>query len=74
LEEYKADKIGWGHSPIEFAVEAAKRSKVRRLALFHHDPLRSDDEIDALPEKYFRRDKGDPLEVFFAREGEKIDL
>src|SRR5919108_1671101 len=40
--EYPA-KRGWGHSPIEYVIDVAVRAKVKRLALFHHDPLHSDE-------------------------------
>ncbi len=41
-------RVGWGHTPIEFAVDAAAEAGARRLALFHHDPTRDDDTLDAL--------------------------
>ncbi len=41
-------KSGWGHSlPLE-AVDLAKAAKVGRLALYSHDPARSDDDIDQM--------------------------
>jgi ribonuclease BN (tRNA processing enzyme) len=45
--EYPA-KIGWGHSPIEYAVDVAMAANVKKLALYHHDPNRSDDAVDQL--------------------------
>lgn len=36
---------GWGHSTIWEAVAAAELSGAARLALFHHDPSRVDDEV-----------------------------
>src|SRR5262249_56380894 len=42
--EYGA-KAGWGHTPIERAVDYALAAWARRLALFHHDPLREDTEL-----------------------------
>ena len=41
LKEY-ANKIGWGHSPIEYIVKIAQQAGVKQLALTHHDPLRVD--------------------------------
>jgi ribonuclease BN (tRNA processing enzyme) len=35
-------KKGWGHSTIEMAVAVAKKAQVKRLALFHHEPLHDD--------------------------------
>ena len=43
--ETKAD---WGHSTFEYAVRVAQEAGARRLCLFHHDPWRSDDALDAL--------------------------
>jgi phosphoribosyl 1,2-cyclic phosphodiesterase len=36
-----------GHGSWQAAVELARRAEVRHLALFHHDPRRSDAEVDA---------------------------
>jgi phosphoribosyl 1,2-cyclic phosphodiesterase len=64
-----AGKIGWGHSTYEQALAAAGRAGVKRLALFHHDPDRTDDQLDALAETYCRPGAYGDMEVFFAREG-----
>jgi ribonuclease BN (tRNA processing enzyme) len=40
-------KAHHGHSTVGYAVELGRRAGVRRLLLFHHDPWRTDDEIDA---------------------------
>jgi ribonuclease BN (tRNA processing enzyme) len=37
-----------GHATVEYAVDLAERSGSRRLALFHHDPHRTDDALDAI--------------------------
>lgn len=47
LGEY-AQRAGWGHTPYESAVDYAIAAGAQRLALYHHDPLRSDPEIDEL--------------------------
>ena len=49
LEEYPS-KLTWGHSPAELAVDFALAAGVKRLALFHHDPLRDDAALDRLVE------------------------
>ena len=41
-------KITWGHTPVEWAVDYALAAGAKRLALFHHDPLRDDDALDGL--------------------------
>ncbi|MDP9183225.1 MAG: MBL fold metallo-hydrolase [Actinomycetota bacterium] len=42
------DKRGWGHSTVEYAVAVASLAGVRELVLTHHDPLRTDDALDAV--------------------------
>ena len=68
-------KIGWGHSTIEYAYAVARLAKVGQLALTHHDPMRDDTEIDALvnslrPEGF--RPAGP--HVFAAAEGHEVEL
>eukprot|EP00899_Mesostigma_viride_P000473 jgi/Mesvir1/10426/Mv12690-RA.1 len=46
--EERPSKAGWGHSTVEYAVDMASYARVRQVALFHHDPMRSDDEVDAM--------------------------
>jgi len=73
-QEYQAGRAGWGHSSIEQAVRAAETAGCRRLALIHHDPMRSDSELDGLSGRYSGRRAGSGLEVCFAREGASIML
>ena len=73
-EEYESSKVGWGHSSCEHAIAAAKRARVKRLALFHHEPMRTDAQIDELAKKYCNVDYTGDTEVFFAREGMRIEL
>lgn len=39
-------RVGWGHSTWQAAVAMASAAGVGRLVLFHHDPARSDAEVD----------------------------
>jgi phosphoribosyl 1,2-cyclic phosphodiesterase len=53
-EEYyseRSSKVGWGHSTWQEAVKIAKAAQVKRLFIFHHDPIHSDDFLDAVGEK-----------------------
>lgn len=36
------DKIGWGHSTLNLAVEYSGRVQAKKLLLFHHDPSHTD--------------------------------
>lgn len=46
--DYTASKQGWGHSTPQMACEVARLAGARRLVLFHHEPLYTDDMIAAL--------------------------
>jgi phosphoribosyl 1,2-cyclic phosphodiesterase len=46
-EEYRS-RIGWGHSSVTDAVRLALAAHVRQLVLFHHDPERTDADVDLL--------------------------
>jgi phosphoribosyl 1,2-cyclic phosphodiesterase len=73
-EEYESTKIGWGHSSMAHVIAAAKKNTVKRVALFHHDPGRTDADIDELTVRYCNRTYAGDTEVFFAREGMEIEL
>jgi len=73
-EEYESSRAGRGHSSCEHAIAAAKRSRIKRLALFHHEPVRTDVQIDELSKKYCNPDYTGDTEIFFAREGVWIEL
>jgi phosphoribosyl 1,2-cyclic phosphodiesterase len=51
-EEYRGErggsKVGWGHSTWEVGCETARAAGVGSLVLFHHDPRRSDAEVEQL--------------------------
>jgi CheY-like chemotaxis protein/glyoxylase-like metal-dependent hydrolase (beta-lactamase superfamily II) len=72
-EEEYAKKVGWGHSPVERVVDYALMARVKRLALFHYDPLRDDDQVDALVAACQARAAG-KIEVFGAAEGQALEL
>lgn len=42
---------GWGHSSWEEAAEVAREAEVGRLFLSHHDPDRTDDDLDLVLDK-----------------------
>jgi len=49
-EEY-VDKVSWGHSHYLFTLQLAARANVKHCVLFHHEPNRSDDQVDKILEK-----------------------
>ncbi len=69
-KEYLAGKIGWGHTPMETAINNAGRAGVKKLVLIHHDPERTDEQLDELEALYQKKLHGKTeMEVVFAREG-----
>jgi phosphoribosyl 1,2-cyclic phosphodiesterase len=71
-----AVKRNWGHSPIEYATDLAIPAGVKRLALFHHDPARTDRAMTQLVRRMQKRvpDRGSNLDVVAASEGLDIEL
>ena len=47
LEEYP-EHLSWGHCPAEWAVDFAMAAHAKRLALYHHDPSRTDRAVETL--------------------------
>ncbi len=74
-EEYPA-KIGWGHSSVEYVLKLSEHSKVNRVALTHHDPLRDDDAVDRLLTNFRTSLHGSSssLDVFAAAEGQVVEV
>jgi len=62
---------GWGHSPVAAGVHLAEAAGAGRLALFHHSPDATDDQIDAL---VARARAGSKVTLFAAAEGEYLDV
>jgi phosphoribosyl 1,2-cyclic phosphodiesterase len=72
--EYNPGKLGWGHSSVEYAIALAQRAGVKQLALFHHDPMRTDDQLNEFSEQFCTAEKTGSVNVFFAREGRTIEI
>jgi phosphoribosyl 1,2-cyclic phosphodiesterase len=70
------DHVGWGHSTVEYVIDIARHAEVRRLALYHHDPNRTDRRLDDLVQlaRAYAAASGYTGEVFAAEEGMSIDL
>ena len=73
-QEYEPAKVGWGHSPLEHACESAGRAAVKELALFHHDPMHTDDQLDELEKIHGQPGRYGDTRIFIAREGMEIEL
>ncbi|NMG57781.1 MBL fold metallo-hydrolase [Geitlerinema sp. P-1104] len=72
-EEYhhpKTSKKGWGHSTWQEAVKVAKAANVKRLVIFHHDPLHNDEFLDQMGEQV----KAAFSSSLLAREGMTVEI
>jgi phosphoribosyl 1,2-cyclic phosphodiesterase len=75
-QEYP-NHLGWGHSPMSDALEFGRRTRAKRLMLFHHDPLHSDDFLDTFCGEVLTRwqhlgGRGDQVEL--ATERREIEV
>ena len=48
--EYPSHR-GWGHSTWQHATALCRKQQVKRLALFHHRPRRTDRELAAIEQE-----------------------
>jgi len=69
-----ATKRTWGHCTVDYAVWLAAEAGVKRLALFHHDPGRGDDEVDQLAAAARSTGEARGVEVIAASEGLTLQL
>ncbi len=67
-------KAHWGHSTAEYALHVAKSCGAKALALFHHDPCRTDEHLDAATRQLAIEGAAFGVEVFAAKEGLSLDL
>lgn len=74
--EYPSKK-GWGHNSISHALDLAQKAKVKRLAVFHHDPERTDAQVDEIIEYAREKSKNGgpfPKEIFGSKESAEIEV
>ncbi|HEY6651235.1 MAG TPA: MBL fold metallo-hydrolase [Actinomycetota bacterium] len=72
-EEY-VERVGWGHSSTEDVVTFARRARSRRLVLFHHDPLHTDEQLERILARANELRASGDAEVELAREGMTFEL
>jgi ribonuclease BN (tRNA processing enzyme) len=70
LSAEQAVADAYGHATVDDALELARLCAARALALFHHGPARTDDEVEAIG----RAASGRGIEVIVAREEAVIEL
>jgi phosphoribosyl 1,2-cyclic phosphodiesterase len=74
-EEYKRHE-SWGHSKYTDAIKLAQAAKVKRLALYHINTRRTDDQMDAIVEdaKKIIAQNETPIECFGLGTGFEITI
>lgn len=76
LDEEYPTKIGWGHPRASTVVDLALQGNVKQLAIFHHDPMHADADVDrkivSCRERALKASK--ELVVFGAREGLELRI
>ncbi len=74
-EEYVARK-GWGHGTFDSCIELARDAQAKILYCTHHEPTRSDDELEkAFADALKRHADGlGNLDVRLAQEGAEVEL
>jgi phosphoribosyl 1,2-cyclic phosphodiesterase len=74
-EEYPRH-VGWGHSALSHTLAFARRTLPERLLLFHHDPMHTDDFLDAFHAGAVERwteGGGSADQILIAAEGQELD-
>lgn len=68
-------KRGWGHSVVDDVLRLGVLAGPKLLALFHHDPDRSDEALDAIASRAGRwiEEHTEKTRLIVAREGQIID-
>ena len=72
-EEYEG-RFGYGHSSTEHVAVFAEKADVDRLVLFHHDPMHTDVQLDAMRDAVVDRWPADPKRCLLATEGAELIL
>jgi phosphoribosyl 1,2-cyclic phosphodiesterase len=70
LAEEVPAQAAFGHAAADYAIELARRGGARQVVLFHHQPDRTDDELDEISKRFAKA----PVAVTVATEEQVIDL
>lgn len=72
-KEY-ATKKGWGHGTYDSAIEMALSANVKKLFFTHHEPTRTDDQLDSIYSELKQKYSDLRIEISMAQEGVEILL
>jgi phosphoribosyl 1,2-cyclic phosphodiesterase len=71
--EYRT-RVGWGHSRTADSLMFAERAGARRLVMFHHDPLHTDEQLEAMLAETVRLPSASSIPVELGSEGRVFEL
>ncbi len=72
-EEYSAKK-GWRHGTYDAAINLAKAANVKKLYFTHHEPTRTDEQLEQIYKTLLDKYSKQPFEIILAKEGIEIVL
>jgi phosphoribosyl 1,2-cyclic phosphodiesterase len=74
-EEYHRMR-GWGHTRLSSTIKLGLQAGVERLGLFHHDPERTDEDLDTIASSARAKiaQAGGQIDCFAVREGMEITI
>lgn len=67
-------KIGWGHGTYGSAMLLARQAKAKNLFLTHHEPTRTDDDLEAIFQALLNGIDDPDFAVYLAKEGDEYEL
>ncbi|MDT8405646.1 MAG: MBL fold metallo-hydrolase [Methylococcales bacterium] len=72
--EYQQGKQGWGHGTYQSALRMAYQGRVKNLFFTHHEPTRSDRQLDSIFADLKQRHAAAPFRMIMAREEQNYQL
>lgn len=72
-EEYQRKK-GWGHGTYASSLNLARQAGARKLYLTHHEPTRTDQQLDAIYQTFLNGLDDPAIEIYLAREGDEYGV
>jgi hypothetical protein len=72
-EEY-AIRLGWGHGTYRTGIKLAAESNAKRLFLTHHEPTRTDADLDLIYQELLDQHPQFADKLFIAQEGMEVRL
>lgn len=73
IGEYPAKK-GWGHGTFDSCIELAHAAGAKILYCTHHEPTRSDDDLEKVFAEAVARHADKKMDIRLAREGDEISI